>query len=249
MSGGGNLVSPLSLLSRGLFDILFPQYCLICEQEGIVMCEACQLTLQPLYPVTCFGCQSPSQYGEICLDCQPRFSFDGVIISADYETDYISNLIKQCKYRFIKEYGEVMGWLVAEKMRKLLERSKTTTSFDPLFFQSLVTAIPLSTKRLRQREFNQADLIAQFFSRYFSLAYEPQLLQRRHRSPQASLSERKRQKNVYGSFFINNVPVSVPRLVLVVDDVITTGATLEEAARVLKEVGVEEVWGVMVAKG
>lgn len=249
MQGGKEHKTLWRLLSEGVFDIVFPKYCLVCKKEGSYCCEPCQLQLKPLYPTTCFGCHVITTYGELCSTCQPRFSFDGVIISADYEDAIIGSLIKQCKYRFIQELGEIMGWILAEKVASVLQKTDTTSDFDKDFFQSVVTAVPLSRRRLRQREFNQAEIIAQFFASYFSLLYEPKLLGRAHRKPQASLSEEVRKKNVKESFFIQDSLIPVPTTVFVIDDVITTGATLEEAARVLKERGVEQVWGMIVAKG
>lgn len=249
MQGGEINKSLWRLISEGVFDVLFPKYCLVCKKEGSYCCELCQLQLKPIYPTTCFGCHVITPFGEVCSNCQPLFSFDGVIISSDYEDEIIGSLIKQCKYRFVRELGQVMGWLVAEKVKTLLERSRTSSNFEKDFFQGVVTTVPLSKRRLRQREFNQAEIIAQFFASYFSLSFEPTLLGRSHRKPQASLSEEVRKKNVKDSFFIQPLTQSFPRTVFVIDDVITTGATLEEAARVLKENGVEKVWGMIVAKG
>lgn len=249
MHGGDTHKTILRLLSEGVFDILFPKYCLVCKKEGSYCCEECQLQLKPIYPTTCFGCHVITAFGELCKNCKPTYSFDGIIISADYEDEIINKLIKQCKYRFVKELGEIMGWLLAEKVAKLLQQSNNQSDFDKEFFQSVVIPIPLSRRRLRQREFNQSEIIAQFFASYFSLEYQPQLLGRNHRKPQASLSEELREKNVKDSFFVKEMSHPVPKTVFVVDDVITTGATLEEAAQVLKEQGVENVWGMIVAKG
>lgn len=188
-------------------------------------------------------------YGATCPACQLQYSFDGVIISADYDETVVGQLVKLCKYRFVKELGEIMGWLLAEKVRQLLERSEGETLFDRLFFQSVVIPIPLSARRLRQREFNQVDIIGRFVANYFSLPYYSTLLGRKHTKAQATLSEDKRKHNIEGSFFVKKLPENVPELVLVVDDVITTAATLHEAARVLKENGVKRVWGLIVAKG
>ncbi len=249
MQGGDKNISFMHLLTTGLFDILFPKYCVSCGLEGSYCCVSCQLQLESLYPVVCFGCRQSVMFGELCADCQPRFSFDGVIIAADYEDEIVGTIIKQCKYRFIKELGDVMGWFLAQKIKKLLEKCNGNSAFEKDFFQSLVIAMPLSRRRQRQREFNQAELVVDFFAHYFSLISLNTILARNHRRPQASLSESARQENLTGSFFIKTNSVVISKMVLVVDDVITTGATLEEAARVLKAAGVEKVWGLMVAKG
>lgn len=249
MTGGDTKLNFFRFLSESVFDVIFPKYCLVCQAEGMYCCELCQLSLNPIYPLACFSCQRVSPYGELCSDCRPRFSFDGVIIVADYEDEIISTMIKQCKYRYIKELGEIMGRLLAQKIKKLLERSNVSSEFEEYFFHSLVTAIPLSNRRRRQREFNQAELIAHFFGYYFLLSSSYTILSRDHRRPQVALSEKVRRKNIAGSFSANIDLGYVPSMVLVIDDVITTGATLEEAARVLKAKGVEKVWGLMIAKG
>lgn len=110
----------------------------------------------------------------------------------------------------------------------------------------MVTGVPLSQRRKQWREFNQAELLAVQVAEYCNLVHRNDILQRKHRRLQAKLNSTERLGNLIGSFYVTG---DAPSLVILVDDVITTGATLHEAAKALKLAGTQEVWGLVVAKG
>lgn len=249
MSGGVRGGKILRSVYTGVLDCLFPKHCLLCKQEGEYACPSCVQGLHLSYPLHCFGCEKSSISGELCAVCQLRYAFGGVIIAGNYEDTPLGTLITTCKYRFVKEIADSLGWLVCQKLEKVITNPNVDISLAEHFFQAVVTAVPLSKRRWRQREFNQADLMARVVAQYFNLRYEPDWLGRRSRKPQSSLDEKQRQRNLVDSFFVQKQLEDIPQLVLVIDDVITTGATLQESARVLQGIGVEQVWGVMVAKG
>jgi len=117
------------------------------------------------------------------------------------------------------------------------------------FSQSLIMPVPLHKKRLRWRGFNQSELLAKGIKKYFNLDLRlDELIRTKHKKPQTKLSGRKRKENVKGCFFWKGDWLDGKNIILV-DDVITTGSTLNECAKVLKENGAGEVWGLVVARG
>lgn len=233
-------------IGRFCLDCLFPKECLGCRAEGEYLCPACQALLAPAYPNQCFGCRQKARPGRLCGSCEPRFAFDGLLIAADYEHDLVKRMVRACKYRFVRELALPLARLLKLKLREFLASEEESGLIATAFFEAAVAPVPLSRRRQKWRGFNQAAILAAELARFVGLQCAPDLLQRRHRPAQANLSEAKRLKNVAGSFRASG---AVPELVILVDDVVTTGATLNECSKALKRAGAEEVWCLAVAKG
>ncbi len=232
-------------IAAWLLDIVFPKNCLQCGREGSYHCDDCA-SITPLpYALGCFGCRA-SGNGEICLACHGRYAFDGVIIAADYETEIVATLLRTLKYRFVAEVGEYAAAFLIRRLEAYLHMSKAADFFSSHFFEAVIIPMPLSRRRLRWRGFNQSALIASRVADYFALELSSAGIARRHRRPQAELNEEMRLRNLDGAFIIQG---KVPARVVLVDDVITTGATASECAKALKAAGAEEVWVLAVAKG
>ncbi len=239
-------IPPLSRLAQWFFDCLFPKLCVDCKEEGEYWCRNCQKKPRLDYPSICFGCKKSDTIRGLCFDCQPRYAFDGLLIAGDYEEVVIKTLIRSLKYRFIKEMSLSLSLLLRKKVEQFLLEIPVDSLMNENFFNAVVVSIPLSRKRMRSREFNQAEILGKEIAHYCGLRFRPDLLFRSHRPPQAKLSEAERQENLKGSFFIKG---DVPELIILVDDVITTGATLQESSLVLKQAGAQEIWALVVAKG
>ncbi len=238
---------PLShILAQWFLDCLFPKYCLECSSEGSYWCEVCQSKPYQPYPQICFSCNKPCDVSGVCSDCQPRFAFDGVLIASDYEQPIIQSLIRNYKYRFISELSFELSLFLRKKIDSFLQEIPETSLLATNFFKATVIPVPLSRKRFRYREFNQAELLASHIASYCGLQIRIDILFRSHSTPQVKLTGIARQKNLEGLFHVKQTP---PNIVLLVDDVITTGATLHESAKVLKQAGTKEVWALVVAKG
>ncbi len=237
----------MALACEWCLDVLFPKECLGCRAEGEYVCQSCRGQLMPAYAEICFGCHKRVSGGEICDNCRPRYAFDGLIIAADYENELIGTLIKNCKYRFVRELSDEIAELIIKKLAQRLKIAETaSTLLDREFFSAVIISAPLSKRREKWRGFNQAELIARRVAEYFSLSVSTDLKKIKHRRAQAKLNEAQRLINLKDCFVFKG---TAPKLALLIDDVVTTGATLNECARVLKEAGAEEVWGVVAAKG
>ncbi len=202
-----------------LLDLLFPKYCLSCNREGEYWCAQCKA--------------KPLKTWDGNLQLIGTKYFDEIICVADYEDETINKLIKACKYRFIKEIANDLG----EILYKELQNQNSSGDLVP---------VPLSARRERWRGFNQAAEITQAIAKKTGLRYSACLKKIKHTKAQAKLSEEARILNLKGCFELCG---NAPEQVILIDDVITTGTTVNECARVLKEKGAKYITVVAVAKG
>lgn len=228
-------------------DALFPIRCLGCQQEGFFFCETCSTALSEQEIQECPVCRSPyARGGSVCKLCRKKTALDGMLVATPYKNRLVEHLIHTLKYRFIEA--------LAEPLAKILIRSLNHHSL-PL--PDLILPVPLHPKRLRYRGFNQAELIAQALEQHLTPGLNLNLYQKdilirvRFTKPQMQTSSRQeRLENLAGAFQV--VPQTIPKLrnkeIWLIDDVTTTGTTLEECAKVLKAAGVKSVWGIVVAR-
>lgn len=228
-----------------IFDLFFPIFCLGCGVIGHWICSDCKKLLELQEKQVCAYCFRISEFGRTCANCARDASkkLTGVLVGCVFEEhSLLAKAIHTYKYDFIEPLSEDLSE-IWEKMP--LEYIITGT----------FSAIPLHRKRLRWRGFNQSALLLQklgekFWKKYeFVLSNEPLLVRVHFQKPQMELTRKERLKNVTDCFVINpKYEGSVPQCVVLVDDVATTLATLEEAAEVLRRWGVEEVWALVLAR-
>lgn len=249
-------------------DLIFPVECFGCGAEGKWICDQCLKGLPYKENQYCLECKKPNRFGEFCPECQKNYYLDGVLIAGDYEYELLSRAIKNIKYRLIKAAAEDLGkylaaFLVNEinklkvdsldlKKGKIWEKLEDAKEAPGIFLnlrQAIIIPVPLFFRRERSRGFNQAEVIAETVSRQLSVSIEKRLLIRhKPTAPQAKLGEEDRRKNVIGCFKWIGQSLNGTGVILI-DDVATTGSTLNECAKVLKENGAGEVFGLVVAKG
>ncbi|MCX6817078.1 MAG: phosphoribosyltransferase family protein [Candidatus Beckwithbacteria bacterium] len=194
-----------------------------------------------LYPKKCLGCGKTGRYfcesclktvrknDQIALSGTSLFQYQGIIKTA----------IKALKYQFLSnietELGELMDkGLSEERLREFLE------------LKPGVQAMPLYWQRENWRGFNQAELIAKILAKKFNLKIVDYLERVKRTKPQADLPRKERLRNVKNIFRVK--PGKLTEVILVVDDVWTTGATMSEAMKTLKKAGVKQVWGLTLAR-
>lgn len=235
---------------RGLLlDILLPIECFSCRLEGVYLCEKCFRKIK-------FNDNEDLKRVSQNLKIP---SLEKIFIAGDYEDIILRSLIKKYKYSFILPLGKILARFLITfwNFQDNFDLSETAKNSRRLPF--LVIPIPLTEKRLRWRGFNQAEILAREFSGYFNYDLSLGLKRQGNKPPQANLTETERLENVKSAFIWEekNQPISSPggvsilsgRNVLLIDDVITTGATLNEAARILKEAGAKSVYALVLAKG
>ncbi len=239
----------LKFIWQGLCDLFYPPNCLICKNfiprpeekspprdslKNIkeFLCPECTQKISYNFPPFCVQCSrhlsKPLTHSRCkeCLEKKPHFDFAW---SACLYQEPLQGLIHQFKYGQKTLLRHVFRQFVASFLRKY--------NFDIHQFD-MVIPIPLSSTRQRERGYNQAQLLAQDIAQEFNLTLCARNLVRiRHTQNQALLSEKERWTNIQRAFRIKQPQAVFKKSVLLIDDLLTTGATTSEAALTLKEAG------------
>jgi ComF family protein len=232
------MINPLSLgrrLSTGLEPWLLPPVCLVCGQAarpGLDCCQGCEADL-PLIRASCQRCALELVRDvDLCGRCSRRLpAFDRAFAGFAYRGS-IERLVQRFKFRHDLAAGRVLAGLLA---RRLAEQQVPRPD--------LVVPVPLHWRRRLRRGFNQAELLCADLSRHFGgLPWHPVVERHRATVAQSELPADRRGGNVRGAFRVRSGVV--PTHVALVDDVMTTGATLDACARSLRQAGVQriDVW-------
>jgi len=232
-------------------ELLFPAECIICENPGKYLCARCSRHIPVKQFDLCPLCQKTETFaGRICNICEnekEKNYLDGIIVSSFYRHPVLREAIYRFKYSFIQNLAWPLTKVLAKKLFAL-ERFP----FDEFAF----TAVPLHPKRKNWRGFNQAELLGVKLKKLFKqnnleIQFIPDLLIReKYLKPQMKIhSTQERKENIIDSFVLNpEFAKKIPRKIIIIDDVITTGATLNECAKVLKRNGAQIVWGLVLAR-
>ena len=216
----------MSGLKKGLFDILFPPRCAFCRrllkrgESG--MCAQCEKTL-PYTP------QSGLQGTDFVEACAAPLYYEGPVREA----------LLRYKFKGVTAYAGVFGRLVADCVRERL-----SGRYD------LISWVPLSSERLRERGYDQAMLIALSAALELDDVAVETLRKVVNAAPQSGTgSAEQRRANISGAFECADSELVAGRRILLIDDIITTGATVSECARILGQAGAESVVCAAVARG
>jgi ComF family protein len=217
-------------LLRIATDLFFPLRCAGCGAFDAALCPPCEASLQPATgPGRCRHCSARWDGADFCPRCFHLQHLAGVRAAFEMSGP-ARQLIHDLKYRYYRALAPVMGRLLTEALPDLV--------FDACF------VVPLHRSRLRERGFNQSELLLRNTS---LLPPAPGLARVRRTDRQVGQRLSERRTNVAGAF-----AYSGPRLdgmsVALLDDVITTGATVHECALVLRDAGAREVWAVAFAR-
>ena len=209
---------------------LFPLRCVVCGEagrDGRDLCRCCHATL-PWQGPACPRCAVPTPAGSTCGSC---LLAPGPLTSVQAVFDYafpLDRLLPRLKFHHDFAVGRVLAQCMSERLQRMPERA-------------VIVPIPLHRARLRRRGYDQALELARPLARALQLPLDTHLLQRhRATTAQSRLDAAARQRNLRGAFSVTAGGVP-PAHVVLVDDVMTTGATLEAAAHVLREAGVQRV--------
>ena len=225
-----------------LTDLLFPKVCLSCGLLGSYLCTACQSKFSYLVYDTCLYCKRRSYAGLTHPGCKRNLGVDGCLAIFYYNNE-LKRVIKNIKYRCVKEgLQEFLIAIEPQTSGKVLHYKRLVQSLN-------IQPIPLHYKRFKQRGFNQSELIAKFFSHTLQLPVVNVLSRKKDTYSQARLPDKKsRLHNLLGAFQLTDYS-STHKHILLIDDVVTSGSTVKEAAKTLKRNGVEKVFVLAIAKG
>lgn len=244
-------------VSGFILDLLFPKACFSCGREGSYICPACLKQIEINSHSRCFICGRRSPDNRTCQECKRKTNLTGVLTASSWDNQILRQLIYEYKYRFIKDLAKPLSQI----MINYLEADQLITcAMDKLIF----TSVPLHRQRLQWRGFNQAELLAKEVANHFEAPITQLLERSRNTQPQAEIKKQKERKsNIKGAFslnktfaplraegaIINNLPLLKEKTVIIVDDITTTGSTLEECAMALKPLKPKEIWGLILARG
>lgn len=255
------------MIKNFLLDLIFPRFCLGCKKElnlkqASFICGAC-LNNIILNGVQCHVCGLRNNSGA-CRHCRKKTFLSGLFAAGKYQDPILREAIHQFKYQSAESLKKPLTELLVKYLKKenLIEKLQLLEARFPT--SAVLTPIPLTWRRKLSRGFNQSELLTLEMSKYLNLPVINLLKRKKFSAPQAKISDwQERKENISGAFTINTNPKIIPfiddrqlmgqfgniKKVILIDDVSTSGATLEEAARVLKQSGVKEIYGLVVAKG
>lgn len=235
------LLKPLALDAKTfVLDTLFPIYCIVCEKEGKFVCDFCAHNLTVLENQRCIACQKPSAFGITHPTCQTPHMADGLISFYDYHNENVAKIIISGKYNFLPGVFEALAGMMVNSIKNDYPNLLATG------YQ--LTALPLHSRRLRWRGFNQAEVLCQTLSQNLNLNIANVLVRSKATTTQKDLKKEKRIKNVEGAFKLKDGASVHGQNYIIVDDVTTTGATLLQAAQTLKRNGAAKVFCLTVAR-
>lgn len=216
----------MSRFVSAILDLLYPPRCVFCRElvrsGKDLFCPACRESL----PFTSCGGEQTGDFFRICC-------------SALYYEDVVRESLRRYKFQGRSGYAATYGAILADCIRERL-----TGEYD------LITWVPLSSERLRERGYDQSMLLAQAAALELQDVAVSTLDKVRNVERQSAVGSReKRRANIAGAYRATDPELVEGRRILLIDDIITTGATLSECARTLREAGAKDVVCATVARG
>ena len=232
------IISSLNRVVNQLVELVFPSSCVSCGREGALLCHICLAESSLVADTACRICAEPMTASGTCSKCrvEPKY-IDRLYGYYQYDSP-VGEAIRAFKFDDIRALEPVFSELLD------VERLKRVAP-------DLVLPVPLSRSRIKQRGFNQSEVFSRHIAALLGINHEPRLLSRTEQKiPQSQQqSARSRAASVSGAFTVNEQYVDeiATKRILVVDDVHTTGSTINECARVLKSVDASWVGAVTLA--
>lgn len=230
-------MNPARRLANALLDLIYPPTCGGCRRAGTRLCPHCASQVHWLDAGPfCWRCGQPAAEDGVCSSCHDAPPALSAIRSAAIFTGPLREAIHVFKYNGRTDLAEPLASLMVEFWQR------NTLPAD------VVVPVPLHHQRQRERGFNQAALLAQVFVALTGLPLSVDGLERiRETAPQIGLNAQQRRHNVYGAFRARPAALS-GRRPLLIDDVCTTGATLEACAAALLSAGCQAVYALTLAR-
>ena len=228
-----------------MLQLLFPRRCPVCDSIvqpfGEKICLECLPKLKPVTAPWCMRCgkKLSLQEQEFCRDCMRHpHKYDRA--RTLYEYSQVARSIYRFKYGGRQEYADFFG----EQMGELLGNFIKGVQPD------VIVPVPLHRRKFRTRGYNQAACLAKALGRHLNLPVDEKLVKRvKNTAPMKLLNPTERQNNLKKAFIIGQNDVKLYDRIILVDDIYTTGTTLDEIAALLKAHGVSEVYCVTLSCG
>jgi len=237
-------ITNINKIKDFFLKLFFPINCLGCGQENYFICHNCLENIPILDDLICPICRKKTIDGRLHHKC--CFNLDGIIIAVNYNQPLVKKAIRNFKYA---PYSFPLAKNLAFLIIKRLKRSPVLVSY---FIKNnfILTPIPITRRKLAQRGYNQSLLLAEELSKEFNLPIMEVLAKIKETRSQANLNKEERQNNIKNIFAIDEKFAETEiknKNIILVDDVFTTGATLFEAVKILRQSGAKEIWAIVLA--
>lgn len=216
-----------------LVSLLTIDYCVICNNEGSRLCRGCYENHSSEPDFRCYMCNKLTRQGRVCKSCKSRSKLRYVWWLGSFKGE-LKELIVEVKYQRSRDVARVLGAYLEERLPYMNE-------------STLIVPLPTASSRVRRRGFDQAKIIARSVSRKAKLEYRDILIRE---GQQELIGKRRvdRLKMMQGVFRVKPNVNLKDKTIILVDDVLTTGASLESAATVLRKAGAKHVDAAVVAR-
>lgn len=226
---------------KRLIKAFYPDVCPRCDKVigRVGLCNDCKDAFKYMKKTTCGICgRTMDSDGYRCPDCEKiKHYFKRNVSVFEYKGD-IKETIYRFKYSNMRCYAEFFGAEAIKQYGKLLRTWKVEA----------IIPVPMYKPKRKRRGYNQAEEFARCLGKEIGIRVDTKLLIRnKDTAPMKTLSKQQRYENLLKAFKVNNKPTY--KRVLVVDDIFTTGSTIDACARVLRQNGVENVYGLCIASG
>ncbi|MBT4277314.1 ComF family protein [Candidatus Falkowbacteria bacterium] len=233
---------------------LFPVECVICKKSDKWLCKECYKDIEFLPLNKCPFCKSFSFLSKTCKKCVAieQNKLDGVFSYSSYKNLKLKKVIHSYKYSYITDLKYPLFRLL-EHILKNIEKGQAIGNLSKIIDEkTLFFYVPLHNIKLRTRGFNQAELLLEELVKNKIVTekqaeYKDFLKRIKNTLPQAKLKKEEKTKNLKDAFSYKG-PLLKNKNVILIDDVATTGSTLNECAKILKSVGAKKVYGMVIAR-
>lgn len=246
----------LMKLQKLVLDLLFPPRCIGCGGSGVAICKRCLSKVDFRLEQECPTCRRANLHGRFCCRGCVWGNFEALLVCTDYKKNSIvRTMITQLKYRFCRDFIPILGEVLKTEYVFLSQAL-------PEMSGAVLVPVPVSRESQKNRGFNQAYELAKYLQlslkndrrlgwNFHGLEMVDCLKRVNGKMRQAQLKRNDRLKNLINTVILKPEFTNILRskLVILIDDVATTGSTINECARVLKNSGAARVWGMVLARG
>jgi len=239
-------------MKNNLLDILLPPSCLGCKSEGYFICNNCRGNIEEYNYFVCPLCKKRDVDGHLDKICRDKSGLTRYLgAPLPYRNETVRKLIHAFKYSYAKDIAAPLSNILIE----FLDKNKFLELIAKYKNRILIIPVPMYDFNERERGFNQATEIAKIISLKYGIALTNKaLLKIKNTSKQADIKEKeKRRENISGAFkcleLVKDQDLLKNKIIILVDDVYTSGATMHECALALRSAGAAQVWGMTVARG
>jgi competence protein ComFC len=232
---------------QDITDAFAPPRCVNCLQEDNWYCTECRRKA-PIAVQSCIICKAERPRGTTCIDCREETSITGIISVGIYADHALQRGIEWLKFKGIRGIAPMLAGLI-------MPRLSLIAPITELSQRAILVPIPLHKRKYRDRGFNQSEDIAQAIETICNIEVANLLTRTKSTTSQARLPHDMRKQNISGAFQLAcseqefNNRISEKNIIILLDDVSTTGSTLSEAASAFEKLEDTQIWAVTVARG